>query len=124
MVPMPLNGIRLAYALEYLVAIVAILDLWAEVGGASHMDLISWYTKLSLILGLATTIVFATAAAVGGERVWNGRTIGWTLVSLAFACAMGAASYYAHLHENDDSGPAEPTSPIAFVNFRTGGLSA
>jgi hypothetical protein len=112
MVPMPLNAIRLVYVLEYLISIVAILNLWTEVGGPSHMDLISWYTKLSLTLGLAATIVLATAAAVAGERVWNSRTIAWTFVSLAFVCAMGIASYYAHLHENDDSQPGE-TSPIA-----------
>lgn len=110
---MPLNGIRLVYVLEYLVAVVAILNLWAEVGGAGHMDLISWYTKLSLTLGLATAIVIATAAAVAGERVWNARTIGWSLVSLAFVCAMGTASYYAHLHENDDAGSGEQAAPIA-----------
>src|ERR1700676_586950 len=100
MVPMPPNGIRLVYIVEYMVATVAILNLWAEVGGAGHMDLISWYAKLSLTLGLATAIVMATTAAVAGERAWNARTIGWTLVGLAFVCAMGAASYYAHLHEN------------------------
>jgi hypothetical protein len=113
--PMPLNGLRLIYVVEYLVAIVAILNLWAEVGGASHMDLISWYTKLSLILGLATSIVIATQSAVAGDRAWNARTITWSLVSLAFVCAMGTASYYAHLHENDDSQSGETASPIALV---------
>ncbi len=111
---MPLNGLRLIYVVEYLVAIVAILNLWAEVGGASHMDLISWYTKLSLILGLATSIVIATQCAVAGDRAWNARTITWSVVSLALVCAMGTASYYAHLHENDDS-QSETASPIAVI---------
>ena len=117
---MPLNGIRLVYVLEYLVAVVAILNLWTEVGGAGHMDLISWYTKLSLTLGLATSLVIATAAAVAGERVWNARTIGWSLVSLALMCAMGTASYYAHLHENDDQ-PGDTAAPIAWM---VGGFGA
>jgi hypothetical protein len=34
---------------------------------------------------------------------------------LAFVCAMGTASYYAHLHENDDSQSGETASPIALV---------
>jgi len=100
--------------LEYLFAILAILSLWAEVGGAVHMDLISWYAKLSLTLGLSTAIVLATASAVGAERAWNGRTIGWSLVSLALMCAMGAVTYYAHLHENDDANSGE-VSPIGCV---------
>ena len=117
---MPLNSIRLVYVLEYLVAVVAILNLWTEVGGAGHMDLISWYTKLSLTLGLATSIVIATAAAVAGERVWNARTISWSLVSLALMCAMGSASYYAHLHENDDQS-GDTAAPIAWM---VGGFGA
>jgi hypothetical protein len=125
---MPLNALRLAYVLEYLIAIVAILNLWAEVGGAGHMDLISWYTKLSLTLGLATAIVIATASAVGGERAWNARTIGWSLVSLTFVCAMGTASYYAHLHENDDSQSGDTVAPIACnfkaISLNEGGLGA
>jgi hypothetical protein len=123
MVLMSLQALRLAYVLEYLVAIVAILDLWTE-AGASHMDLISWYTKLSLTLGLALAIVLATAAAVAGERAWNARTIAWSLVSLALVGAMGAATYYAHLHENDDSEPGETTAPIAFHMAHSAGGSA
>lgn len=112
-VPMPSHGIRLVYVLEYLIAVVAILNLWGE-AASSHMDLISWYTKVSLTLGLALAIVLATAAAVAGERAWNARTILWSLVSLALAGAMGAATYYAHLHENDDSEPGDTAAPIAY----------
>ena len=121
---MPPNGIRLLYALEYLIALLAILNLWAEAGGASHMDLISWYTKLGLTLGLATAIVLATAAAVAGERAWNVRSIGWSLVSLVFICAMGAASYYAHIHENDDTDSDDTVTPIACIASPAGGSAA
>jgi hypothetical protein len=108
---MPLNGLRLAYVVEYLVAIVAILNLWGE-AAASHMDLIAWYTKLSLTLGLALAVVLATASAVSGERAWNARTIAWSLVGLLLVCAIGAATFYAHLHESDDANSGENTAPI------------
>lgn len=116
---MTVNAMRLAYVVEYLISIVAILNLWEEVGGPSHLDLISWYTKLGLTLGLATAIVMATASAVATERAWNARTIAWSLASLAFVCAIGAATYYAHLHENDDAGQEEEKTPIAYLTSST-----
>ena len=43
---MPPYWSRLAFVTEFLVALVAILELWSQVGGQSHLDLMPWYTKL------------------------------------------------------------------------------
>jgi hypothetical protein len=106
---MPPNLLRLAYMLEFLVALVAILELWAQVGGQSHLDLMPWYTKLGLTTGLALVTVAGTVCAVSHERAWNAKTIGCLVLGLMIMGGMTAATLYYHLHESDgnDIDPGE-----------------
>jgi peptidoglycan/LPS O-acetylase OafA/YrhL len=107
---MPPNLLRLAYVSEFLVALLAVLELWSQVGGQGHLDLMPWYTKLGLSIGLALTIVAGTAAAVSHPDAWNAKTIACLILALLIAAGMAAATYYAHLHENDEDrdGPGDP----------------
>jgi len=43
--------LRLAYATQYLIAVIAVFVLWSQVGGQSHLDLMPWYVKLGLGAG-------------------------------------------------------------------------
>ena len=104
---MPANLLRLAYVFEFLLAILAIFELWSQVGGQGHLDLMPWYTKLGLAGGLALTTVMGTASAVRHERAWNPKTMVCVLLALLLAGGMACASYYYHLHENDDAGSDE-----------------
>jgi len=106
---MPPYWSRLAFVTEFLVALIAILEVWSEVGGQNHLDLMPWYAKLPLTLGLALVTVLGTMAAVSHERVWNAKTIACLLLALLLAGAMSAATYYVHVHENDDSGDSDDT---------------
>jgi hypothetical protein len=99
---MPPNLLRLAYMLEFLIALVAILELWSQVGGQSHLDLMPWYTKLSLTIGLAIVTVLGTISAVTHERAWNAKTIGCMVVALLIAGGMAGSTLYYHLHESDE----------------------
>ena len=103
---MPLNWLRLAYAFELLLALIAILSLWSQVGGQGHLDLMPWYTKLLLTVGAGVAVVRATAAAVAGERAWNAKTMAYLLLTLALGMVMGAVTYYYHVHENDEDDAA------------------
>jgi hypothetical protein len=105
---MPRAAIRLALAVEFLVALVAVFTFWSQVGGQDHLDLMPWHWKLVLGGGLAAAFVQLTAAAIEGERAWTARTLGWFVVALALMLLMGAATYYVHLHE-----PAEEEAPTA-----------
>jgi len=98
------NLLRLAYVAEFLLAILAIFELWSQVGGQSHLDLMPWYTKLGLAGGLALVTVMGTVSAVGHERAWNPKTVVCLVLALLLAAGMAGASYYYHLHENDDTG--------------------
>lgn len=107
---MPPHLIRLAYVAEFLLALMTVLTFWSEIGGQGHLDLMPWYTKLLLSLGLATATVLATAAAVAHSNAWNSKTLRWLGVAAAILAAMAATTYYYHLHENDDQ-QDEPDSP-------------
>jgi hypothetical protein len=96
-----MHPIRLAYATQFLLAVIAIFVLWSEVGGQSHLDLIPWYWKFGLGVGAALTFVMATAAAVGREKPWNGRTLAWVGILVLLLVGCGLASYYVHLYEED-----------------------
>jgi hypothetical protein len=41
-----MHTLRLAYATQFLIALIAVYVLWSQVGGQSHLDLMPWYLKL------------------------------------------------------------------------------
>ena len=45
---MPSHFLRSSYMLEFLLALVSISELWSQVGGQGHLEMIPWYTKLGL----------------------------------------------------------------------------
>jgi hypothetical protein len=94
--------LRLAYATQFLIALIAVFVLWSEVGGQNHLDLMPWYLKLALGAGAALCAVKATAAAVSHDAAWNGKTLKWLGLMLALLLVCGLTSYYAHLYLEDD----------------------
>jgi len=119
---MPL--LRLAYSTQFLIALIAVFELWSQVGGQSHLDLMPWYLKLGLGAGAAFATVKATAAAVSQERSWSGPTLKWLGIVLALLVGCGMASYYYHVYgESDESDQpdsqtsclARPSTPRAYI---------
>ena len=41
-VPRRCRYLRLAYATQFLIAVIAVFTLWSQVGGQSHLDLMPW----------------------------------------------------------------------------------
>jgi hypothetical protein len=110
------SWLRLAYALEFFIALIAIISLWSEIGGEGHLDLMPWYIKLGCISGLAWCCVRFTAGMVEQQQVWTRRTIGWFTAIVLFCIAMGAITYYYHLHENPDDGDEDSTATAVNIN--------
>jgi hypothetical protein len=108
--------LRLAYALEFLVALIAIISLWSEVGGEGHLDLMPWYAKLGCILGLAWCSMRFTAGIVEQQKVWTRRTVSWFAGILLFCIAMGGITYYYHLHEDPDDEDQNNTAPAVNIS--------
>lgn len=108
--PMPI--LRLAYATQFLIALIAVFVLWSQVGGQSHLDLMPWYLKLALGAGAAFAVVKGTAAAVSGETPWNGRTLRWLGIVLVLLVGCGLASYYYHVYGESDEDDEQDSSVV------------
>lgn len=93
---------RIAYAVEFLVALIATFTVWSQVGGQGHLDLMPWYWKFFLGGGLSIATVRATVAAVESEQVWNSRTLRWLAMILTLMIGCGVVTYYYHLYEPDE----------------------
>jgi hypothetical protein len=104
------NFLRIVYAAEFLLALIAVFTAWSQVGGQGHLDLMAWYVKLFLGLVMAYAIVRATAAAVADERAWNGKTLRWMGILVLFAAVAGVITYYYHLYEPNDEENDQPTT--------------
>jgi hypothetical protein len=114
---MPPYILRLAFMVEFLVALVAIFETWSMVGGQSHLDLMPWYAKLGFVMGLALVTVMATMASISHERAWNAKTIACLVLALIFAAGMGATTYYYHVHENDDQASGADDDSITLLHL-------
>jgi hypothetical protein len=113
---MPARFLRLAYVAEFLLALLTVLTFWSEIGGQDHLDLMPWYDKFVLSVGLAVAIVMATVAAVSNENAWNRGTIVCLIAAIMLLAGMAGVTYYYHLHENDDEeDQGDRPNPVAMV---------
>jgi len=117
--PVVPSWMRLAYAVEFLVALIAVLNVWSEVGGQGHLDLMPWYIKLTCLGGMAWCLVRFTAGMVEQKQVWTRRTVAWFAAILLIGIAMGGITYYYHLHEPSDD---DPDATAAAVRLPSLGL--
>jgi hypothetical protein len=104
------SWLRLAYSFLFLLAVLAVLTLWSEVGGQGHLDLMPWYTKLACVMVSAWCCVRLTAGLVEERTAWSSRTLRWLAGLLLVATAMAAITYYYHLHEEPDQSDSDETS--------------
>jgi heme/copper-type cytochrome/quinol oxidase subunit 3 len=109
---------RLLYIIEFFLALLATLELWSQVGGQTHLDLMPWHLKLALSLAMAAAAVKATAAAVTTHRAWNRRTIAWLAIVVLLAIVMGMITYYYHLNEpRDEDDMPQVALLVNYFNF-------
>lgn len=120
------SWMRLAYAIEFLLALIAVIILWSEVGGQGHMDLLPWYSKLSCVLALAWCCVRFTAGVVEQPQTWNRRSIGWFAGIILVGITMAGITFYYHLHEvpdetdtDDTTSASVPANPSVKFLFHT-----
>jgi hypothetical protein len=105
--------LRLAYATQFLIALIAVFTLWSQVGGQSHLDLMPWYLKLGLGAGAAFAVVKATTAAVAGSHSWNAGTLKWFGILLLLLTGCGLASYYCHMYLETDETDEPDNSAVS-----------
>ena len=105
----PALWLRLAYSIEFLIALTAIFTVWSQVGGQGHLDLLPWYSKLTLTLALAWCCVRFTAGLVE-HATWTRSTTAWFAGIVIVSIAMAGLTYYYHLHEVPDESDSDDTT--------------
>jgi hypothetical protein len=107
---MTVKLLRLAYACEFLIAVVAVFTAWSEIGGQAALDLMPWFWKFGFGLALAGALVAYTAAIVSEIPLWTMRSARWLTIVGVLVLAMSILTYYYTLEEDtgdsDDSGTA------------------
>ena len=104
--------LRLAYACEFLLALIAIFTAWSEIGGQAALDLMHWGWKLGFGVGLGSGVVGYTAAIVGEEKIMNARAARWLAAILLLTVAMSVVTYYYAL-EAETGESDEPSGTVS-----------
>ena len=115
MEPRPL---RIAYAIEFLLALIAFFECWSQVGGQAPLDLMPWWLKAIFAAAFAMTTVKLTAVAVSNEMFPSVRLIRWSLALVTVLVIIGLCTYYFHLSEpaDEESGDEPATSSVTMVS--------
>jgi hypothetical protein len=108
--------LKVLYSIEFLIALIAIFTVWRDVGGAGHLEYMTWYWKALIGIPGAYVIVRMTMAMAGGDK-W--RTTMWLLALAALAATAGILTYYTHLNEPQDEDEEDPgtITPAAVVDL-------
>lgn len=108
MEPRPL---RIAYALEFLLALVAFFECWSQIGGQAPLDLMPWWVKLSFATLFSFAIVGVTAAAVRNQPFPALGLVRWGLALVLVIVAVALTTYYYYLNEpSDDESSDDPVT--------------
>jgi hypothetical protein len=107
--------LRLAYACEFLLALIAIFTAWSEIGGQAALDLMHWGWKLGFGAALAGGVVGYTAAIVGEEKIMNARAARWLATILLLTLAMSVVTYYYAL-EAETGESDEPSGTVSIYH--------
>jgi hypothetical protein len=113
--------LRVAYAFEFLVAIVAIFTAWSEIGGQATLDLMHWGFKFGFSLLLAYSIVAFTASIAAGDAWWSLRSARWLTAILLLLAAMAVVTYFYSLQL--DNGESDENTTTNLFMSRTAGVA-
>lgn len=86
--------LRLAYAIEFLIAMMATFTAWSEIGGQDALDLMPWGWKFGFSIGLCIAIVAYTSAIVSNDSLWTMRSARWITAIVIVTAGMAAVTYY------------------------------
>lgn len=114
--------LRLVYAFEFLIALVAIFTAWSEIGGQAALDLMNWGWKLGLSVALAGAIVAYTTAVISEDSIWTMRSARWLTAIVVVTLAIGVVTYYYALQV--DTGESDETGTISASDLPLNSLTA
>src|SRR5260370_38481952 len=94
--------LRIAYAVQFVVTVIAIFEVWGQVGGQGHIDMMPWYAKLLLSSALSIATVKATAAAVDRDHFENKLMTAWLAAAPRLNAPVGRLTLYWLMHKPAD----------------------
>jgi hypothetical protein len=106
------------YALEFLIALIAVFTVWGEVGGQNHLDYMPWYWKAAIGFGSAAAIIQLTLALASDSPTAPRRKITWTLVLAGLALCAGLVTLYYHVNEPQDEYEDAPATVTPTASCR------
>jgi hypothetical protein len=112
MEPRPL---RIAYAIEFLLALIACFECWSQIGGQAPLDLMPWWVKLLLAAGFAAVFVRLTAVAVRNHSFPSVPIVRRGVALILVLAVIALTTYYFFLRvppEEDNSDEPIPTSYV------------
>jgi hypothetical protein len=112
--------LQVLYAIEFLIALIAVYTVWREVGGAGHLDYMQWYWKAIIGVPAAYAAVRLTVALVSTDPGRARQLVFWLGFLAALVVSAGALTYYTHLNEPQDEDQEEPGSVTPADVRRTG----
>jgi hypothetical protein len=107
--------IRIAYALEFLLALIACFECWSQIGGQAPLDLMPWWLKLLLAAAFSGTVVRLTAIAVQNNKFPSVPVIRWTVAFLLVLAVIAITTYYFYLHVPPDEDNSDEPIPTSYV---------
>jgi hypothetical protein len=107
---METRSLRIAYAVEFFLSLIAYFECWSQVAGQAPLDLMPWWLKLSFALLFSTLVVRVTAVAVRNESFPSISLIRWGLALLTLLVIIGITTYFFHLAEPTDEDSDEPVT--------------
>lgn len=107
---MPPRLLAVLYAIEFLLALLAVYTVWGDVGGQNHLEFMAWYWKAAIGFAMAAGTVRLTVAAASDSPGARRRITLWTLALAVLAICAGLLSYYYHLIEPPDEDQDAPAT--------------
>jgi hypothetical protein len=111
MEPRPL---RIAYAIEFLLALIACFECWSQIGGQAPLDLMPWWLKFLLATGFATAVVRLTAIAVHNEKFPSVPLIRWAIALVLVLAVIAVTTYYFYLRVPPDEENSDEPIPTSY----------
>lgn len=113
--------LRIAYAMEFLLALIAFFECWSQMGGQGPLDLMPWWIKMLFASSFASVVVKLTAVAARNEPYPRIALIRWALALATVLLIIGLTTYYFHLNEptDNDNGDEPMTSSLFARTIRS-----